>query len=300
MNKVVFVELWPLKGPVLQELVRGLLLLGGLLGKKNGLDVGDDTTLSDGDTAEKLGQLFIVSDGELEMSRNDSRLLVVSGGVASEFNDLSGEVLEDSGHVDGSASADSVSPVASSKHSVDSANGELESSSSRSGLALDALCSALGSGLLSFSGHFSFLTFRVVGFSKCEAFGARGRLYRHIREACQYLEILWKNETRKQLDFILSRAVVDILFLRKQFVSRATEGSRLRQYKRRGFNKIRCTNDGETCKEKTNKDGKAEAPKSSSGKLQDLYLQVIEAVTPRYEHLGQNYVLSEQFCDGHL
>ena len=126
------------------------------------------------------------------------------------------------------------------------------------------------------------MAFRVFGFSKCEAIGARGRLYRHIREACQYLEILLKNRTRKQLDFILSRAVVDILSLRKQFVSRATEGSRLRQYKRGGFYKIRSTNDGETCKEKISDDGKAEAPKSSSGKLQDLHLQVIEAVTSRY------------------
>ena len=163
------------------------------------MDVGDDTTLSDGDTSEELGELFIVSDGELKMSRNDSRLLVVSGGVTSEFNDLSGEVLEDSGHVDGSAGTDSVSPVASSKHSVDSSNRELESSSGGSGLALDALCSALGSGLLSFSGHFRFLTFRVGGCSKCEAIGARGCLYRHIGEACEYLETRWKKETRKQV-----------------------------------------------------------------------------------------------------
>ena len=128
--------------------VRSLLLLGGLLGEKNSLDVGEDTTLSDGDAAEELAELFIVSDSELKMSGNDSRLLVVSGSVASELDDLSGQILEDGGHVDGSTSTDSVGPVASSKHSVDSADGELETSSGRSGLL------ALGGGLLlSFSRH---------------------------------------------------------------------------------------------------------------------------------------------------
>ena len=128
--------------------VRGLLLLGGLLGKKNSLNVGEDTTLSDGDTAEELAELFIVSDGELKMSGNDSRLLVVSGSVASELDDLSGQILENGGHVDGSTGTNSVSPVAPSKHSVDSADGELETSPGRSGLLV------LGGGLLlSFSGH---------------------------------------------------------------------------------------------------------------------------------------------------
>ena len=124
------------------------LLVASFLGEEDGLDVGEDTTLGDGDAAEELAELFIVSDGELKMSGNDSRLLVVSGSVASELDDLSGQILEDGGHVDGSTGTDSVSPVASSKHSVDSADGELETSSGRSGLLV------LGGGLLlSFSGH---------------------------------------------------------------------------------------------------------------------------------------------------
>jgi hypothetical protein len=106
---------------------RDLLLLWGLLGEKSGVDVGEDATLGDGDLSNKLGELFIVSDGELEMSWSDSRLFVVSGGVASELDDFGGQVLEDGGHVDGSAGANSVGPVASSKHSVDASDGELES-----------------------------------------------------------------------------------------------------------------------------------------------------------------------------
>ena len=40
------------------------------------------------------------------MSRDDSRLLVVSSGVSSQFEDLSGKVLEDGGEVDGSSGSD--------------------------------------------------------------------------------------------------------------------------------------------------------------------------------------------------
>ena len=58
------------------------LLLLGLLGEKDGLDVGEDTTLGDGDTREKLVQLLVITDGELEMSGDDSGLLVVTGSVA--------------------------------------------------------------------------------------------------------------------------------------------------------------------------------------------------------------------------
>lgn len=59
------------------------------------MDLGKNTTLGDGDTTEKLVELLIVSDSELQVSRNDSGLLVVSGGVTGELEDLGGEVLED-------------------------------------------------------------------------------------------------------------------------------------------------------------------------------------------------------------
>jgi len=57
--------------------------------------------LGDGDVSEELVQLLIVADGELEMTWNDTGLLVVTGGVSSQLEDFSGEVLEDGGEVDG-------------------------------------------------------------------------------------------------------------------------------------------------------------------------------------------------------
>ncbi len=67
------------------------------------VNVWKHTTLCDGDVAEKLVQLLIVADGELEMTGDDTGLLVVTSGVASQLEDFSCQVLEDSGEVDGSA-----------------------------------------------------------------------------------------------------------------------------------------------------------------------------------------------------
>jgi hypothetical protein len=54
----------------------------GRLGREElGLDGGKDTTLRDNDVTEKLVELFVVSDGELEVSRDESRFRVVSSGV---------------------------------------------------------------------------------------------------------------------------------------------------------------------------------------------------------------------------
>jgi len=66
------------------------------------VNVGEDTALGDGDVTEKLVQLFIVADGELEVTRDDTGLLVVTSGVASQLEDFGSQVLEDSGEVDGS------------------------------------------------------------------------------------------------------------------------------------------------------------------------------------------------------
>ena len=78
----------------------------GLLGQENGLDVGQNTTLSDGDTGEKFVQLFVVADGQLQVTRDDAGLLVVTGGVTGQLEDLSGQVLHDGSQVDGGTKLD--------------------------------------------------------------------------------------------------------------------------------------------------------------------------------------------------
>lgn len=65
--------------------------------KRTLVNVGENTTLSDGDVAEQLVQLLIVPDGELEVTGDNARLLIVASGVASQFEDFGRKVLEHSG-----------------------------------------------------------------------------------------------------------------------------------------------------------------------------------------------------------
>ena len=56
-------------------------------------------------TGDESNILLVVTDGELEMAGDNTLLLVVACSVSSELEDLSGEVLEDSGEVDCSGGA---------------------------------------------------------------------------------------------------------------------------------------------------------------------------------------------------
>ena len=115
------------------DLFRFLL---GLLGQKDSLDVGEDTTGGDGHSVEKLVQFLIVANGQLKVTWDDPRLLVITGSVASQLQDLSGQVLEYGCQVDWGTASNSRSVVSFPQVSVHTANGELKSSPEGSGLAL--------------------------------------------------------------------------------------------------------------------------------------------------------------------
>ncbi len=53
------------------------------------VNVRKHTALSDGHVAEKFIQLLIIANGELEMTRDDTRLLVVTRCVPSQLENLS-------------------------------------------------------------------------------------------------------------------------------------------------------------------------------------------------------------------
>lgn len=107
---------------------RDLFLLS-LLGEEHSLNVRQDTTLGNGNSGEKLVELLIVTDGELQVTRNDTGLLVVTGSVASQLENLSSQVLHDCSEVNWSSSTNAISVVALTQETVDPANGELKSSS---------------------------------------------------------------------------------------------------------------------------------------------------------------------------
>ena len=122
-----------------KERANDLALAGGLLGflgQEDGLDVRQHTTLGDGDTGQELVQLLVVTDGQLEVTGDDSGLLVVSGGVACQLENLSGQVLEDGGQVHGGTGTDALGVVSFPQETVDTSDGELKSGPGRAGLGL--------------------------------------------------------------------------------------------------------------------------------------------------------------------
>ena len=128
-----------------------------LLGDEDGVDVGENSALGDGDTAQKLVQLLVVADGQLDVAGHDSALLVVTSGIAGELKDLGSQVLEDGGKVHGGTSSDAGSEAATLEESADTADGELKSSLNTSANRLlgVSLTTTTLSSFSSFGGHFT-------------------------------------------------------------------------------------------------------------------------------------------------
>ena len=101
-------------------------LLLGLLGQKHSLDVGKNTSLCDGDTGEQFVQLLVITDSQLKMTGDDSGLLVVTGSVSRQLEDLSAQIFEHSSQVHWSTGANTLSIVAFAKKTVDTTNRELK------------------------------------------------------------------------------------------------------------------------------------------------------------------------------
>ena len=92
-------------------------------------DVGEDTSFSNSSVSQKFVEFFIVSDGQEDVSWDDSGLLVVLSGVTGKFQDFSGQIFEDGSEIDWSSSTDSFSVVGVSQKSSDSTDWELKSGS---------------------------------------------------------------------------------------------------------------------------------------------------------------------------
>ena len=90
------------------------------------MDVGDHTTASNGGLDERV-KLLVTADSQLQVTGSDSLHLEILASVASELKNLSSEVLEDGGRVDGRSRTNATVRAHSAlQESVDSSNWELK------------------------------------------------------------------------------------------------------------------------------------------------------------------------------
>lgn len=76
------------------------------------------------------------------MAWDNTSLIVVTSGVASQIQNLSRQVLEHCGHVDVRTSTDGLNIVTLTQQSVHTARGELKSSPSRTCLSVGSILAA--------------------------------------------------------------------------------------------------------------------------------------------------------------
>ena len=90
------------------------------------MNVGKHAAARNSHLIEKLVKLFIVANGELDVSWDDPRLFVVSCGIARQLEHLCCQILHHCSHVDGSSRADALRILAFLHEAGNPADWELE------------------------------------------------------------------------------------------------------------------------------------------------------------------------------
>ena len=100
------------------------------------MNVGQDTSRSNRDSSQELVELLVVLHGKSNVTRCDTGLLVVTGGVASELENLGTEILENGGEVHRGTGTHAGGVLALTKVTPDTTDGKLKSSLGRGRSAL--------------------------------------------------------------------------------------------------------------------------------------------------------------------
>ena len=124
-------------------LALGLVVALSLLRQQHSLDVGQHTTLSDGHTAQQLVELFVVADSQLQVARDNARLLVIPGRVSRQLQDLGRQVLQHRRQVHRRAGPDSLGVVALPEQAVHAAHGKLKTGPRGASLGFSASLATL-------------------------------------------------------------------------------------------------------------------------------------------------------------
>ena len=114
------------------------------------MDIRENTARCNSYITHKLVQLLVIAHGKLHVARDDARLLVVTGGVAGQLEDLGAQVLAHGGHVDRGAGADARGVAALAQVAAHAAHRKLQARLSRAACGLAAL---LAAATLSFARH---------------------------------------------------------------------------------------------------------------------------------------------------
>lgn len=92
------------------------------------MNVGEDSTGGNRDVAEQLVQLFVILDGQGNMTRDDTGLLVVASSVSSELEDLGAQVLQDSRQIDRGARSHACRVFSHTEVTANTTDGKLQAS----------------------------------------------------------------------------------------------------------------------------------------------------------------------------
>jgi len=113
------------------------------------MDVWKNTTLGDGNVSEKLVQLLIIPDGQLQVTWDNAGLLVVTGSIPSQLENFSCKILKDGGEVNWSTGSDTLSVVSLSQKTVDTTDGKGKTGLRRTALGSLATASLAACGFSS-------------------------------------------------------------------------------------------------------------------------------------------------------
>ena len=131
------------------------------LGDEGLVDVGNDTTTSDGGTDKGI-KLLVSTDGKQQVTRRDTLHLKILASITSKLQDLSSQVLHDGRSVHGGGSTNTLLRVdASLQETVNTTDRELQTSTAGARLG-----GTLGSGSLSSLSSLSSLA-AFTAFTSC-------------------------------------------------------------------------------------------------------------------------------------
>ena len=109
------------------------------------MDVGQNTSLGNGDSSEQTVELLVVTDGQLNVAGDDARALVIAGGVSGQLENLGGQVLKHGGQVHGGTGSDAVRVTSFTQMTVDTSDGELQTGAAGARRRAGALSLSLAS-----------------------------------------------------------------------------------------------------------------------------------------------------------